>query len=140
MIIRDAAITLLTGKNGVSIELHDQDASITFAKISLTPEQFSLALSRLAYTRCSMEVHNLEKIGTVLETKKLEFQIPYSIYYLCSHTERDQKLKEILEEKCPKGWKPDIYFNSQDSFFKKGGKYYARTVIRRWVDKKGEKK
>ena len=45
-------ITILINQEYTRIELRDDDASTTFVEIKLTPEQLSMALSRLAFTPC----------------------------------------------------------------------------------------
>jgi hypothetical protein len=43
---------------------------------------------------------------------------------------------ETVKKACPKGWTPDLGFNSQNSFYTdEKGNTMARTTIRRWVKK-----
>jgi hypothetical protein len=127
-------ITILAGEDGVKIEVHDDDSSITFLKIEMTPEQFCQALSRLSNTHCtSTEVRGLNKVGLVMENKDFVFEVPADLAY--RREERDAVLLPILWKACLKGWIPDTHFGSQNSFFTEGKKYYARTTIRRWVEK-----
>jgi hypothetical protein len=64
MKINDGRITILTSEKEVTIELRDSEASIIFAKITMTAEQFTHALSRVANKKVeSMEVFNLDKVG-----------------------------------------------------------------------------
>lgn len=136
MKIRDARITFLVSAEGTTIELHDADASITFAVIKLTPAQLSKALSRLAYTECEVEVRSLELVGTRMENKKHEFPLTPK----CGDYGQ-QKEEAVLEaiRTCPEGWAPDLSFNSRDSTFSKDGKYYGQTTIRRWVPQEEKK-
>jgi hypothetical protein len=129
MKLNKAAITILLSKEGMKIELHDQDASITFAEIFLDTVQTCQALSRLGYTGCEIELRGLDRVGKKMEHKKIEFEIPEG-YYKRSHK---KDLETLAEKACPEGWISSNYFNSQDSFFIKDGKRYARTTIRRWV-------
>jgi hypothetical protein len=129
MILKDGRITFLINREETTIEIRDNIAGITFVRVKLTPKQLSSALSRIMYTECeSVEVENLEKVGKVRESKKIEFEIPKNTY-----SSDKELLKKLTDEACPDGWIPDYYFNSQDSFYMKKGKRYARVIIRRWV-------
>ena len=130
MKLKNGRITMLASEDGMKIELHDNDASITFAHIKLTPIQLAQALGRLGYTECEIEVRLLDKIGKKMEHKGFTFELPET------DTFRNKDLaKKIGAESCPEGWESDLHFGSQGSFFTKDGKQYARTTIRRWVDK-----
>lgn len=128
MKLTDGRITILASDEGVEIELHDKDASITFAKVKFTPEQFAQALSRLAYTECKIEVYGLDKVGTKMKYESFEFEFPIGA--------QREEAKRLVKEQCPEGWEPALYFNSQDSFFWRGDKQYARTTIRKWIVEK----
>jgi hypothetical protein len=60
----------------------------------------------------------------------LEFEVPK---WNTDISDKEQAM-ELAKEHCPYGWTPDLYFNSQDSFFYKDKKRFARTTIRRWVE------
>jgi len=127
MKLEDGRITTLFNDDGLTIELHDSKANTQFAKIKLTPTQVTKAFSRLGYVECSIELFGLERVGLKHENKKFEFILP-----VISYTEEKKIAKELVIKRCPKGWVPDLFFNSQDSFFDKDGKRWARTTIRRW--------
>ena len=134
MKLSDGRITLLVDSDerriGMHIELYDFTSSTTFAKIYLNPEQMAKALSRLGYTPCSIEMYNLDKLGKKMEHKPFKFKIKENLYF----KDNKKKLARIAKRKCPEGWEPDTSFDSQNSTFKKNGKTYAQTTIRRWVD------
>ena len=96
----------------------------------------SSALSRLALTPCELTLSGLQKVGKTHESKDFVFEIP-DIFQertkvaiqCCFDALHNQNMSE---------WIPDEAYNSQGSFFHKGGKAYARTIIRRWVDKPSE--
>jgi len=133
MKIRDGRITFLFNHNGATIELHDSDSSATFVKIELTEVQVCTMFSRLGYTETeSMEVFNLDRLNKKLVTRSFSFEIPEN----CSWSNDRDKVKKLAVRKCPAGWEPDLYFNSQGSFFHDGKKFYARTTIRKWVERK----
>lgn len=131
MEIKQGKISILINRESTTIEIIDDDASVTFAKITLTPEQLSSALSRMAHTRCNIEVNGLDKVGKTMINKKHEFDI-HGIDI--DYNKRSEILSEIIKETLPEGWVPDNYFGSQDTFFKKDGRDYARTTIRQWID------
>lgn len=132
MKLEDGRITLLVSKEEISIEIYDYNAGVPLAKIELSPEQFAQALSKLTYTKCkSVEIINLEKIGKKEECKDFEFVISGSeeVYW----KNREEIAKKVAKKKCPKGWKPVLYFNSRNSFFQRENKWYAKTTIKKWI-------
>lgn len=137
MKLNNAAITLLVNDGVVTIGLTDVDAGyITFAEVKLTPEQFTKALSRSAHIPCSIEVFGLDTLNKIMEHKTIEFKMPEKYEY----SDREKIAIRLAEENCPVGWISDNYFNSQNSFFIKDGSYYARCIIRRWVDNDNNKR
>lgn len=130
----DGRVTILVSSEGATIELHDADSGITFVKVKMTSEQFCGAIGRLAYSKC-LEIHipdlGISEIGKKLETDSFSFELPESW-----GIEADiKKLLEIARAKIPVGWITNDTFQSQNSFFTKDGKRYARCMIKRWVDK-----
>ena len=131
MKLKEGKITILFDHDGMSIELIDGLSTIHFAKVRLNPEQTVRALSRLGYCPCEIEVVGLDHVGKKLEHKDFEFEMVGDSKYSMRDTEKAKKLAKKL---CPSGWKPDLYFNSQDSFSYREGKRFAKTKIRRWVE------
>ena len=129
MKLTDGRIAIMVGKEHTTIEVIDNTSSTTFVKITLTPEQLSSALARIYSTDCQISVFGLDRVGKKMEHKSHEFEIPKDLPYIG----RDEILKEIIKETLPEGWVSDNYFNSQNTFFEKDGKKYARETIRRWV-------
>ena len=125
-------ITILLDEKGMRIEVRDADSGIKFLIVGLTPKQATQAMGRLANTECeNCEVYNLDKVGKVLELKQHTFELVGDINY----QSRDEVAYFFAKQTCPKGWEPDRYFRSQNSFFSENGRNYARCTIRRWVDK-----
>jgi hypothetical protein len=122
-------ISILINREYTDIEIEDDLANVTFLKVRLTPEQLSMVLSRLACVDCKLDVHGLEKVGKRHECKTFEFEITYS------KSKQDLVLacNEALFLQGMHGWVSDNHFNSQNSFFKKDGRDWARCTIRRWV-------
>jgi hypothetical protein len=126
--LQDCGITILFDHEGLRIELVDNTSSTTFAVATLSQEQTCQVLSRLCNTPCEIKVYNLDRVGKKMEHKYLEFPMPKHDY-----SNRHSKAIEGAKKYCPKDWEPDFYFGSQNSFYFKDGKEYARTTIRRWV-------
>ena len=136
----EGSITILCGSEGVDIELHDEKARSDFVSVHLTPRQWTQALGRLGHTNVAkMEVVNLDKVGLVHQNRIFEFPIKhignYSLY-----KNKPKVVGREADKVCPKGWVPDTFFASQDSFFFKNDEEWARTIIRRWVTEEEDEK
>jgi hypothetical protein len=125
--------TLLFNSEGLHLEIQDESSSIRFLEIYFDEKQTCQLLSRLSSVECDMEIVRVELIGKKMEIDRLEFEIPDNLPY----DNRDEILyveaKRQLLKRAESGWIPDKYFNSQDSFFYKDNKKYARCTIRRWI-------
>lgn len=132
MKLKRAAITITgTSKGNVHIILHDREAGINFAEVEMSAAQFSNAVVfNLGYCSCEIEVRGLDVIGKKMEVDKLVFEISNCGTY----SERVDAARQIASHHCPDDWIPDECYGSQDSFFYKDDKLYAKTTIRRWVD------
>lgn len=130
MKLKDARVTILINKDETTIEVDDAISNTKFLIIKLTPEQLCSALSRLSHVECEAEVSGLEKLGKTHENKYFEFEIPDSLRSSSKENELWEIAVNLLKST---EWKPDKYFASQNSFFRKDGKQYARCTIRRWV-------
>lgn len=119
-------ITISIREDYVNIELVDDSSSITFAEVSMSHSDFVNALGRLGRVPCKVEIGDLDNLGKVMRHKQFEFKLPKGKGY-------DKKAaQEIAKVKCLAGWEPDLYFESQGSFFTKGNESWARCRIRRW--------
>lgn len=129
MKIENPKITMLINSGYTEIEIVDSDANTTIVKVRLTPEQLSTILARRGYVDCECTIGDLTRIGKKHENKKFEFEITYS------KTKEDLALacNEALFAQGMHEWVSDNYYQSQDSFFSRDGKDYARVTIRRWV-------
>ncbi len=131
MKLKDGRITILASSEGVKIEISDNDASSTFVEVFLTPEQFTSAIGRLAFTKCEVNVNRLERVGKTHKHRVLEFMIPKEIS--ASHNAKElHKIAQQLLDMEGNGEVADGGFGSQDTFFTKDGIPYARTIARRW--------
>lgn len=129
MKLEKGRITLLFGTEESIIELIDNSSGITFARVKLTPEQLSSALSRMTYTECEIELSGIEKLGKRMQVSQIEFEIPYNLHEVSLNY---KNIHQLALNACKDGWEPDNYYQSQKSFFSEEGKFFARTTIRRW--------
>lgn len=128
--ILEGKITFLVNSDSTTIEITDTLSSIRFAKITLTPEQLSMALSRLYNTPCTIDVRGLDKIGKKLEVRDDEFPIGRQ----GSEIPNTQELLEYVQSLLSDGWIVSDTFSSRGSFFDKEGMLFVRARLRRWVD------
>jgi len=120
------------GSSYINIEVEDKDAGIRFLSLEVSFVEFSQALTGLGGRPCKIEVHGLEHVGMQIERNTLEFVLPNDFP---EYTGTKERAGELAKEICPEGWTPNIYFGSQNSFFRKDGIRYARCQITRWVEK-----
>lgn len=128
MKIKGKATILFDRDDGLRIELECDTSGITFAVANLDKDQTIAALSRQAMVDCELDLRGLERVGKTVEIDRIEFPMPYHHYI----EKKDVAAREAVI-RCSDGWTPDLYFGSQDSFFKKDGHEWARTFIRRYV-------
>lgn len=127
----DVYLSINIGANKTYITVEDSSSDVTFLEVKITPENLSKLLSGQGSIKCEATIDDLELVGKTHEYRKFDFEIPYELYKNGS-AERE-KIEEIGDNLLTDGWKIDSSFNSQDSFFKKDGKYYANGMIRRYV-------
>ena len=127
----DIGMTLLVQRNGVRLEIRDNASRVTFLRGIINSDSFMRMLSSQGDVEVeAVEIKGLEKLGKEHEHKKFEFEMPETRY-----SNQKAIAENIAQKTCPEGWVADRHFNSQDSFFTKGGKSMARCTIRRWIDK-----
>lgn len=130
MKLKNPKITLLVNQDQTTIEIYDESSCYTFIDITLTPEQLSSALSRLARTECSVEVNNLDHVGKQRIMEPLIFEIPLDLMLKSNNP----RIYDIALKNTPIGYTPSSYFSSKDTFFEKDGKCYVRTKMFKWID------
>lgn len=113
----------------IVLRVINRDATLVpFVEVTLSSEQFLLALSGMALVEVKkMEVEGLDLIGKKKIVKPLVFEIDEKLWY------NKEAVRKIALAICPEGWEPDLTFSNQDSFIRKDGKHYARTSLKRWV-------
>ena len=124
-------VTCSHGENYISLRIEDLTSRIEFVEVQVKLQDFSEILTGLGHVSCSAEVHNLENVGKFYEHKQIEFPLPGLGAYA---NNREEAITES-EKHCPEGWECSSYFGSQNSFFFKDSKTWARCSIYRWVDK-----
>lgn len=132
MKLTNAAITVLINRDGTKIQLHDRDANVTFATITLTPEQLSAALSRQSYVDCVAELQGIDKVGKKHTNESFAFEIPEAVYEKRDKKDLEFWCKAALSTAGKFDWVPDNYYGSQGSFYKQGDKCFAKAIIRKW--------
>jgi hypothetical protein len=132
--IDEGSVTLLFNDDGLDIEIRDEGSSVIIVKATLNVKQACQALSRLGNTPAKVEVGELSRVGLYMIHDILKFEVDRSVYY-SHHDDNNKGLNLLADKACPEGWRPDYYFNSQNSFFTEGQKSFARCIIRKWVTK-----
>lgn len=129
-------ITINVSGDRVSIEIGDPRAAVDFLEITLTPAQFCAAMGRRMHTECELKFSGLDRVGKIHKHRKFEFPLPEKLHgYVKNKKELTAALcRGLLVEYKSGEWISDDYFGSQNSFFEKDGKPWARTTIRRWID------
>ena len=133
MVINAQISIIARYENEVVIKIYDRSSSTTFVELTLTHEQFvNAAMNRLS--NCDVKkaiVMSLDRVGKTMEHKPFEFPLPEKT----EDWDIDRKIaaRKILPSVTPEGWIAEDEFSSQNSFFEKDGKKYARTIIRRYV-------
>ena len=136
--LNNPRISMNITQEGVTIQMEDSDATVTFLEVSLTPEQFTSLLAGAYKTKCEASVNRLDLLGKKHECKKFTFELPEKFNY------EDRKgvnrlwllAKDALHSEYMSEWIPDKYFGSQNTFENKGGKQNCNVIIRRWVENK----
>ena len=124
------SVTLLVDGECILMHIEDVASGVRFLELRMTPEAFTAALGRRAYCPAEARVRGLDRIGLQREQDEIIFPMPDDTDYRMKQT---VAIREAMRE-CPDGWEPDLSFSSQDSFFQRDGKEWARTTIRRWVE------
>ena len=127
----DAQVTILCSGDKVELWVEDVDSHNQFLELEMSAEAFTAALGRLAARPAKATVRGLGTRGMVHEIDKLQFTLPADLRHHCDKA----WARRIAVQKCPLGWKPDMDFASQNSFFMQDGEWWAQTTIRRWVPK-----
>jgi len=120
------AISFLPSQEGTKILVRDAASSRTFLEVTLTNDQLAAMMSRLLHTDCEIRVSDLDKNGKKMEHRQFEFEYDKkeNVEWIC---------EMAMERDGFKDWTSDQHYGSQNSFFQRDGKNFARTIIRRWI-------
>ncbi len=129
-LISEGKLTANIQNDDLILEIEDDASHLNSLEIRISLAEFMQALGRLAYRPCRVKYYLSENIGKKMEHSYLIFEIPENLYWTKKHK---QELIELANTHCPEGWESDNYFEGQASFFKEGNKFFAKTVMRRWV-------
>lgn len=123
----EGKITLSRDSRGIiSMRIEDVKSGIDFIEIELNSKDFADALFGVACRPCTFNTNKIESIGKKCIKEKVIIEINKS-------NNRAEALQKIQELDNTDGWEYDFYLGSQDSFFSKGEKHYARTIKTKYV-------
>jgi hypothetical protein len=132
--LKDVRITILIQDKDIEFKFYDYLSCKTFFIFSLNFSNFIKALGRLAYVKCkSASVLNLAYLNKKMIHKPFSLRISKSLYSN-SYSKR-KEIEDLIKKKCPEGWIPDLYLNSQDSFKidHTNNQYFVNTIIRKYI-------
>lgn len=120
------------GREYISIRVKDHTSKVRFLEIEIDLDEFTKALTGMGETPCNIKCRNLNKVGRELISKNVEVEMGDDWPTSTSKSLANQRVLKLIE-KTGKDWIIFSGFSSQNSFFKRDGKNYARTSLRRWV-------
>ena len=112
----------------IEIRIQDSLSSLEFVTVKMSCEDFAKALTGMGSCPGIGVVSGLDRVGKVHENDTITFILPQNTDF----KNKKEIASQMALEACPKGWEPDLYFASQNSFFMKDGREWARCTIRRW--------
>ena len=112
------------GDRYISIEVMDNESRTRFLELKFDYSDFAELMTGLSFVHCNGEVRNIERVGKKKISKRVEFQID-------SYASKDQA-RDLVRGFLVDGYVSHFDFTSQDSFFTRDGKHYARTSIFKW--------
>ena len=132
--IKGKITILFHSERGMTIEIQDAESGLHIMDINVPSSDNVVAvLSRLACVPCDCRILQTDNIGKTRINGNLEFEMPEHDYL-----NRKEIASIQADIECPEGWEVNKYFNSQDSFFTKDGKEYARCHMVKYVDPSSE--
>lgn len=105
-----AELSISRSSNGViNIRLADEASRVGFVEVSLTPEQFALAITGLCLSDLDVTCRGLDVVGKTVVREQREILCPVKSY---DKTVLEQWLLDNAKEE---GWKLSVYLGSQGS-------------------------
>jgi len=105
-----AELGISRNSNGViTIRLADDASRVGFVEVSLTPEQFALAITGLMLSDIDVTCRGLDVVGKTVVRERREVFCPVKSY--------DKKVFEqwLTDNAQEEGWKLSVYLGSQGS-------------------------
>ena len=93
----------------ITIRLADDTSRVGFVEVSLTPEQFALAITGLMLSDIDVTCRGLDVVGKTVVRERREILCPVKSY--------DKKVFEqwLTDNAQEEGWKLSVYLGSQGS-------------------------
>lgn len=105
-----AELGISRNSNGViTIRLVDDTSCVGFVEVSLTPEQFALAITGLMLSDIDVTCRGLDVVGKTVVRERRQVFCPVKSYGVKFY---EQWLTDNAQEG---GWKLSVYLGSQDS-------------------------
>jgi len=126
------SINIDSERDNVKIKFTDDISFNDFFEATISSKRFIQALGRLAYVPCEEAyLSGVDILNKEALRKRVSVEIPEDLSLYSKDSK--EKLEKICKKRCPKGWIPDLYFDSKSSFTKKNGKYFVNFAIRKYV-------
>jgi len=118
----------------IRVSIRDETSSTNFTEIQLSLADFALCVTGLSCMKGEGSVRNLDRVGKRMEMEHISFEIPDCLYEERKEVAKKHGDKYLVDKGLSRsGWIVSDSFNSQNSFYNKDDKHYARATIRRWV-------
>ena len=131
---------LINDDGSLTIELKDELSSKRFIKIKVSTENVFELLYGMSDVSCDFELTDVEKVGKILETDILRFELPEKIKTQRYNNDFDfntevlRCAKTILDIERPnEGWEIKPYLGSKNSFVQKDNKTFVNITIKRYI-------
>lgn len=129
----EGKITLLYHQQGFEIGLKDEKSGIyIFNRVEVNQTESLRCMSSL-YADCDLHIASIQYVGKKVEMQRIEMEIEEK-YYRKSYKECPNPMTEYIKSNLNGGSHTWDTFSGKDSYFNKGGKFFVRTNIKRWVD------
>lgn len=121
----------------VCLNLECNNSWTQFVEVRIKHEDFCRALMGRGDTHIEFHTRGLDKIGLFRVQETITFELPEDVDRW--DDEGVKKLNELAQTAAGDGWIASTYFGSQNSFFRKDGKEYARTQKYKFLTEKEHK-
>ena len=117
-----------TSKGTIELTITDESSREQFCQLTMSPEQFGMAITGLYTTDIDMSVGNLDCIGKQKVTEKRSITLPFLTY---DHG----KIKSWLHENAKEdGWEINDYLGSRDSIrYNESGQIVVNYIVFKYI-------